>query len=72
MINLKEMKSIPVEMAADIIGKAPQFIRIGLQQQRLPFGIAVMTSSVWSYHISYEQLKNYIGIDRLNEYERTH
>ena len=72
MINLKEMKSIPINTVADILGKSAQFVRVGLQQERLPFGTAVKSASVWNYHVSYELLKNYIGIDRLNEYEKTH
>ncbi len=70
MEKLKEMKSIPINVVAEIIGKSPQFVRVGLQQQRLPIGSAVQMSSEWTYHISYELLKNYIGIERIEEYER--
>lgn len=70
MERLKNMKSIPVNVVAEIIGKSPQFVRVGLQQQRLPIGSAVQMSSEWTYHISYELLKNYIGIERIEEYER--
>ena len=69
MEKLKGMKNIPINVAADLLNKSPQFIRIGLQNQRLPIGSAVKMSSQWTYHISYEMLKNYIGIDRINEYE---
>lgn len=70
MEKLKDMKSIPINVVAEIIGKSPQFVRVGLQQQRLPIGSAVQMSSEWTYHISYELLKNYIGIERIEEYER--
>lgn len=70
MEKLKEMKSVPINVVAEIIGKSPQFVRVGLQQQRLPIGSAVQMSSEWTYHISYELLKNYIGIERIEEYER--
>lgn len=70
MEKLKNMKSIPINVVAEIIGKSPQFVRVGLQQQRLPIGSAVQMSSEWTYHISYELLKNYIGIERIEEYER--
>lgn len=69
MEKLKDMKSIPIPIVADLLGKTQQYIRIGLQQQRLPFGSAVKMSSEWTYHISYELLKNYIGIERLENYE---
>ena len=69
MEKLKDMKNIPINVVADLLNKSPQFVRIGLQNQRLPIGSAVKMSSQWTYHISYEMLKNYIGIDRINEYE---
>lgn len=72
MEKLKEMKSIPIQVVAEILGKSPQYVRIGLQMQRLPIGSAVKMSTEWSYHISYELLKNYIGIERLEEYEELH
>lgn len=72
MEKLKEMKSIPIQIVAEILGKSPQYVRIGLQMQRLPIGSAVKMSTEWSYHISYELLKNYIGIERLEEYEELH
>ena len=70
MEKLKEMKSIPVSIVADILGKTQQFVRIGLQQERLPIGSAVKMSSEWTYHISYELLKNYVGIEKIAEYEK--
>lgn len=67
---LQEMKNIPINIVADILGKSQQFVRLGLQQQRLPIGTAVLTSTQWTYHVSYELLKNYIGTERLNTYEK--
>lgn len=69
MEKLKEMKNIPISVVADLLGKTQQYVRIGLQQQRLPIGSAVKMSSEWTYHISYELLKNYIGIERILRYE---
>lgn len=54
--------------ASEIIGTSPQFIRVGLQQGRLPFGTAVQMSSEWSYHISMKLLKEYIGKERVEQY----
>jgi len=68
--TLKEMKSIPINIVADLLGKSQQYVRIGLQQQRIPIGSAVQMSSEWTYHVSYELLKNYIGIASIEKYER--
>lgn len=70
MENIKSMKSIPISVVAEIIGKSPQFVRIGLQQKSLPIGSAVKMSTEWCYHVSYELLKNYIGIERIENYEK--
>lgn len=66
---MKELKNIPVQVVAEILGVSPQFVRIGLQQKTLPIGSAVKTSSKWTYHISYELLKNYIGEEKLLKYK---
>ena len=70
MEALKNMKDIPVRVVADLLGKSQQFVRLGLQNQRLPIGTAVQTSSQWTYHISYELLKNYVGLERIEDYEK--
>lgn len=55
---------ISVEETAKILGKKASYIRIGLQQKRLPFGVAVETGKGrWSYHISPARLSEYIGKD---------
>ena len=36
-------RNVPVNDAARIMGKSPQFIRIGLQRGILPFGVALKT-----------------------------
>ena len=70
MESIKSMSSVPINIVAEILGKSQQFVRIGLQQQTLPIGSAVKMSSEWTYHVSYELLKNYIGIERINDYEK--
>lgn len=62
---MENIRNIPVKKVAEIMGVSPQFIRVGLQQKTLPIGSAVKTSSKWTYHISYELLKNYIGEELL-------
>ena len=64
-INLQELKDVPSDLAAKIIGKGVDFIRYGLQQKVLPFGVAVKTSSTYTYHISPYLLSQYIGKDEV-------
>lgn len=70
-MKLKEMEKIPIPIVADLLGKSQQYVRIGLQNQQLPIGSAVKMSSMWSYHISYELLKNYVGEERIKRYEES-
>lgn len=48
-----------VEEAAKKLGVSAQFIRIGLQQGRLPYGEAVKAKR-WIYHINPAALERYI------------
>lgn len=42
--------------------KSEQYIRIGLQTGRLPFGTAVKVSpGRWSYHVPERAFKDYMG-----------
>lgn len=41
---MTQIETISVEEAARILGANPQFVRLGLQQGRLPFGVAVRGS----------------------------
>lgn len=69
MEKLEDMKNIPISIVAEILGKNEQFVRLGLQRNQLNIGTAVLTSTQWSYHVSYNLLKNYVGVERLNDYE---
>ncbi len=61
---------ISTATAARIIDKAEDYIRWGLQQNRLPFGTAVQTGPKrWSYHISPKLLADYSGLT-VEEIER--
>lgn len=55
------MRNLKVTECARLLGKSPQFVRIGLQRGILPFGYAVKMSSVWTYHISEAKVKEYLG-----------
>lgn len=54
-------KKISVKDAAAILGKSQQYVRVGLQRERLPIGTAVKMSSRWTYHISPKLLQEYVG-----------
>ena len=60
---------LPTE-AAVILNVSPQFIRIAMQQGKLPIGTAVQMSSIWTYHISEKLLADYSGKDIQAELER--
>ena len=53
---------LPKEAAA-ILNVSPQFVRIAMQQGKLPIGTAVQMSSIWTYHISEKLLQEYSGKD---------
>lgn len=58
-----------VTECAAILGKSPQFVRIGLQLGVLPFGYAVKMSNRWTYHISEKQLFEYVDDVRESEHD---
>jgi len=51
---------LPTEAAA-ILNVSPQFVRVAMQQGKLPIGTAVQMSSIWTYHISEKLLADYSG-----------
>lgn len=53
---------ISVEQAAKLLGASPQFIRIGLQQGKLDFGMAVKMSRYWTYVITKQKFEEKTGI----------
>lgn len=56
-----EQNKISIKEASLLMKKSPQFIRVGLQQQKLPFGTAVKLSDRWSYYISPKLFYEFIG-----------
>lgn len=67
-------RNVPVNVAARIMGKSPQFIRIGLQRGILPIGIAFKTSDCnmqYDYYISPRLLADFTGfnLDAEKEYD---
>ena len=61
-------KILPVEAAA-ILHASPQFVRVAMQQQKLPIGTAIKMSTVWTYNISEKLLAEYSGKDVKKELE---
>ncbi len=62
-------KKISVKDAAQCMGKSSQFVRIGLQRGRLPFGSAVPTSDKrWDYYINPFRFREYVGAEQFNAY----
>lgn len=61
--QIQNYDNVPVTIASKYLGVSPQYIRIGLQRERLPFGSAVQTSGKedghWSYQISPSALINW-------------
>lgn len=60
-------KSITIKETAKLLHKSEMFVRIGLQRGLLPFGVAIKTSSKYSYYINPQQLEKYLGVDLENE-----
>lgn len=55
------MKKITIKEASIMMHKSQQFIRIGLQTGKLPFGSAVKVSKRWNYIIYPDLFYKYIG-----------
>lgn len=53
------MKSLTITEAADLMGIPPQLLRMGLQQGRFPFGVAVKMKR-WAYYINADRLFAYL------------
>lgn len=53
-----------VSECAKVLGKLPQFVRVGLQRGILPFGYAIKMSSKWTYHISEAKVYEYLGKEK--------
>ena len=63
IVDTKPFKNnIPISVAAKLMGKSEQFVRVGLQRGILSFGSAVKTSSKYSYYISPKLFEEYTGM----------
>ena len=59
----------PTEAVA-ILNVSPQFVRIAMQQGKLPIGTAIQMWSIWTYHISEKLLADYSGKNIEKELEK--
>lgn len=59
---MKNHSRMTVKTAASLLGMPEQLLRIGLQQGRFDFGVALKTSSRYSYYINATKLYEYIGL----------
>ena len=58
------MNKVPIQLAASLMGKSVQYIRIGLQRGLLPIGTAIETKpGRYSYYISPKLFQEFTGID---------
>ena len=56
------MSRISVEQAAAKMGVTPQFLRMALRANRLPFGTAIqMPGGRWSYYINATRFERYLA-----------
>lgn len=56
------MKKITCKDVAYVLGISVQSVRIGLQQEKFPFGWAIKTSkNRWTYCISEKLFNEYLG-----------
>ena len=62
-------KKVTIKKAANLMGTSEQFVRIGLRNNRVPFGSAVKLSSKWIHYISPRLFYQYI--DNKKEQSRT-
>lgn len=53
-------RKLTVKEAAAMMGVTPQFLRLGLQQGRFPFGTAVKMKR-WSYYINASRFYDYLA-----------
>ena len=64
---MEAVEVLGIVEAAQIIHKSPDYIRVGLQQGRFPWGSAVKTGDKnWSYNIIKKKFLEYAGLEVLD------
>lgn len=56
--------NMSIKQVARLMNKSEQFVRIGIQRNLLPFGIAIKIDgkAKYSYHVSPNKVYEYMGI----------
>jgi hypothetical protein len=54
---------LSVQEASELMGVSQQFLRIGLQQSKFPFGYAIKNKGKWCYYISPSKFTEATGIE---------
>lgn len=61
-VDTEIQNNVPVIEAAKEMGKSPQFIRVNLQNKKLPFGTAeIISGERYTYYINPNKFFEYIG-----------
>ena len=63
VVVISNKKNMSIDVAAELMGKSKQFIRLGLQRGEFSFGTAIKMSSKYTYYISPSKFYEYIGVD---------
>lgn len=61
---MEKVETLTIAEVADSLNKSQQFIRVGLQRDRFPFGVAVPPQDGckrWNYVIFKKRFYDYIG-----------
>lgn len=53
--------NVPIKKAADLMGISEQFLRVLIQNEKLPFATAVKKKSQYQYYINSKGLSEHIG-----------
>lgn len=62
-MRLSDLNNVPVAVAAKLMGVGQQFIRMGMQREKLPLGNAIKVSGCkYTYYISPYKLSEYTGL----------
>lgn len=56
--------NVSIKEAAGLLGISQQSVRLGLQRGVFDFGVAIKTSSKYTYHISKAKLYEYLGLNK--------
>lgn len=69
---MENKKSMTIKEVAKLLGKSEMFVRIGIQRQLLPFGVAMKLPGRerYSYHIPPNAVYEYLKIKDLQIHEK--